>query len=100
MNRPRPRRQLHCSSARSPGEHCADRSLCHLRAPSLWRSRPTTPPGLRRPGRFTADEEAQFTVLSVLDAVSGSAYGTCHEDPELVERGLRTLARLRTAQRP
>ncbi|MFJ1662371.1 phosphotransferase [Streptomyces anthocyanicus] len=50
--------------------------------------------------RFTHEEEAQFTVLSVLDAVSGIAYGTAHADPELVERGLRTLARLRTAQRP
>ncbi|MFI5857393.1 phosphotransferase [Streptomyces parvulus] len=50
--------------------------------------------------RFTPDEEAQFTVLSVLDAVSGIAYGTAHADPELVERGRRTLARLRTAQRP
>ncbi|MGW2633588.1 phosphotransferase enzyme family protein [Streptomyces chattanoogensis] len=31
-----------------------------------------------------------------LDAVSGVAYGTAHNDPELVERGLRTLRRLRT----
>ncbi|MFI7087617.1 phosphotransferase [Streptomyces anulatus] len=54
--------------------------------------------GYGRP--FTPEEEAQFTVLSVLDAVSGIAYGTTHGDPELVERGLRTLARLRTAQRP
>ncbi|MER6719858.1 phosphotransferase [Streptomyces halstedii] len=50
--------------------------------------------------RFTRVEEAQFTVLSVLDAVSGIAYGTDHGDPELLERGLRTLARLRTEQRP
>ncbi|AWL42248.1 MULTISPECIES: phosphotransferase [unclassified Streptomyces] len=50
--------------------------------------------------RFQPEEEAQFTVLSVLDAVSGIAYGTAHGDPELVERGLRTLTRLRTEQRP
>ncbi|MFF4187158.1 phosphotransferase [Streptomyces sp. NPDC001691] len=49
---------------------------------------------------FTPEEEAQLTVLSVLDAVSGISYGTAHGDPELVERGLRTLARLRTEQRP
>ncbi|MFD7861355.1 phosphotransferase [Streptomyces sp. NPDC059783] len=49
---------------------------------------------------FTPEEEDQFTVLSVLDAVSGIAYGTAHKDPELVERGLRTLGRLRTEQRP
>ncbi|MFF4715249.1 phosphotransferase [Streptomyces eurythermus] len=50
--------------------------------------------------RFTPDEEAHLTVLSVLDAVSGISYGAAHGDPELVERGRRTLARLRTAQRP
>ncbi|MEU2251377.1 phosphotransferase [Streptomyces sp. NPDC019224] len=49
---------------------------------------------------FTPDEEAHLTVLSVLDAVSGISYGAAHDDPELVERGRRTLARLRTAQRP
>lgn len=54
--------------------------------------------GYGRP--FTQAEEAQLTVLSVFDAVSGISYGTAHSDPELVERGLHTLARLRTAQRP
>ncbi|MGW8989079.1 phosphotransferase [Streptomyces zhihengii] len=49
---------------------------------------------------FTPEEETQLTVLSVLDAVSGISYGTAHGDPELVERGLRTLARLRFAQHP
>ncbi|MFI2736662.1 phosphotransferase [Streptomyces sp. NPDC018711] len=49
---------------------------------------------------FTPEEEAQFTVLSVLDSVSGISYGTAHDDPGLVERGLRTLAQLRAAQRP
>jgi Ser/Thr protein kinase RdoA (MazF antagonist)/ADP-ribose pyrophosphatase YjhB (NUDIX family) len=46
---------------------------------------------------FTPQEEAQFTALSVLDCVSGISYGTSHGDPELVERGRRTLARLRAA---
>ncbi|MEU0670654.1 hypothetical protein ABZ508_32170 [Streptomyces lavendulocolor] len=50
--------------------------------------------------RFTPDEEAHLTILSVLDSVSGISYGTAHDDPELVERGRRTLARLRAAQRP
>lgn len=50
--------------------------------------------------RFTPDEEAHLTILSVLDSVSGISYGTAHGDPELVERGRRTLARLRAAQRP
>jgi hypothetical protein len=50
--------------------------------------------------RFTPDEEAHLTILSVLDSVSGISYGAAHNDPELVERGRRTLARLRAAQRP
>ncbi|CAL9586240.1 hypothetical protein SUDANB106_05147 [Streptomyces sp. enrichment culture] len=54
--------------------------------------------GYGRP--FTPEEEDQLTVLSVLDAVSGISYGTAHGDPELVERGHRTLARLRPAQHP
>ncbi|MFF9455918.1 aminoglycoside phosphotransferase/kinase family protein [Streptomyces flaveolus] len=41
---------------------------------------------------------AQLAVLSVLDAVSGISYGAAHGDPELVDRGHRTLARLRAAQ--
>ncbi|WP_435852004.1 phosphotransferase [Streptomyces rubradiris] len=49
---------------------------------------------------FTPEEEAQLTVLSVLDAVSGISYGVSHGDPELVERGRRTLARLRAVQHP
>ncbi|MGW5213486.1 phosphotransferase [Streptomyces sp. NPDC004051] len=49
---------------------------------------------------FTPEEEAQLAALSVLDSVSGISYGAAHGDPELVERGLRTLARLRAAQRP
>ncbi|MFC9930114.1 phosphotransferase [Streptomyces sp. NPDC127190] len=49
---------------------------------------------------FTREEEARFTVLSALDSVSGISYGAAHGDPELVERGRRTLARLRAAPRP
>ncbi|MDF6066755.1 hypothetical protein H8R03_33180 [Streptomyces sp. JH010] len=32
---------------------------------------------------------------AALDSVSGISYGLAHGDPELVERGQRTLARLR-----
>ncbi|MBQ0890608.1 phosphotransferase [Streptomyces sp. RM72] len=73
-----------------------------VRLSDAWHGRPdllqAVMDGYGRP--FTPEEEAQLTVLSVLDAVSGISYGTAHGDPELVERGLRTLARLRTAQRP
>ncbi|MFF9526641.1 phosphotransferase [Streptomyces achromogenes] len=54
--------------------------------------------GYGRP--FTPEEETRLTVLSVLDAVSSISYGTAHGDPELLERGRRTLARLRAAQHP
>lgn len=50
--------------------------------------------GYGRP--LTAVEEAHLTALSVLDALSGIQYGAAHGDPELVERGRRTLARHRT----
>ncbi|MFE7583574.1 hypothetical protein ACFU5Y_18715 [Streptomyces gardneri] len=73
-----------------------------VRLSDAWHGRPdlfqAVMGGYGRP--FTPEEEDQLTVLSVLDAVSGISYGTAHGDPELVERGLRTLARLRTAQRP
>ncbi|MFE2849765.1 phosphotransferase [Streptomyces lavendulae] len=45
---------------------------------------------------FTPDEENLLAVMAVLDSVSGIAHGAAHADPELVERGRRTLARLRT----
>ncbi|MFK0017322.1 phosphotransferase [Streptomyces sp. NPDC091027] len=73
-----------------------------VRLSDAWHGRPdlfqAVMDGYGRP--FTPEEEAQLTVLSVLDAVSGISYGTAHGDPELVERGLRTLARLRTEQHP
>lgn len=73
-----------------------------VRLSDAWHGRPdllaAVMDGYSRP--FTSEEEAQLMVLSVLDAVSGISYGAAHSDPELVERGLRTLARLRAAQRP
>lgn len=73
-----------------------------VRFSDAWHGRPdllqAVMDGYGRP--FTPEEEAQLTVLSVLDSVSGISYGTAHGDPELVERGRRTLARLRAAQRP
>ncbi|MGI5262396.1 phosphotransferase [Streptomyces angustmyceticus] len=50
--------------------------------------------------QLTPAEEEHLAVLSMLDAVSGIQYGAAHEDPELVERGRRTLARLRATGRP
>ncbi|MFF5019509.1 phosphotransferase [Streptomyces sp. NPDC001165] len=73
-----------------------------VRLSDAWHGRPdllqAVMDGYGRP--FTPEEEAQLTVLSLLDAVSGISYGAAHSDPELVERGLRAVARLRTAQRP
>ncbi|MFF9673599.1 phosphotransferase [Streptomyces eurythermus] len=73
-----------------------------VRLSDAWLGRPdlqeAVTDGYGRP--FTPQEEARLTVLSVLDAVSGISYGTSHNDPELVERGRRTLARLRTAGTP
>lgn len=45
--------------------------------------------------RLTPAEEARLVVDAALDSVSGIAFGAAHGDPELVERGRRTLARLR-----
>lgn len=44
---------------------------------------------------LTATEEARLGIDMALDAVSGIQFGSAHGDPELVERGHRTLARLR-----
>lgn len=44
---------------------------------------------------LTGAEEGRLVIDTALDAVSGIAYGTAHGDPEPVERGLRTLTRLR-----
>ncbi|WP_405893409.1 phosphotransferase [Streptomyces sp. NBC_01527] len=48
---------------------------------------------------LTAAEEARLLIDAALDSVSGIAYGAAHGDPELVERGRRTLARLRAEHR-
>ncbi|WP_221354654.1 phosphotransferase [Streptomyces beigongshangae] len=48
---------------------------------------------------LTATEEACLVIDAALDSVSGIAYGVAHRDPELVERGRRTLARLRAEHR-
>ncbi|MEU0027471.1 phosphotransferase [Streptomyces sp. NPDC006335] len=48
---------------------------------------------------LTAAEEARLVIDAALDSVSGIAYGAVHGDPELVERGRRTLARLRAEHR-
>ncbi|MER5202506.1 phosphotransferase [Streptomyces sp. NPDC002825] len=50
--------------------------------------------GYGRP--LTVTEEAHLVASAALDSVSGIAFGTRTGDPELVERGRRTLARLRT----
>ncbi len=50
--------------------------------------------GYGRP--LTGTEEAHLVASVALDSVSGIAFGTRTGDPELVERGRRTLARLRT----
>ncbi|GAA2255658.1 hypothetical protein GCM10010430_44340 [Kitasatospora cystarginea] len=44
---------------------------------------------------LTAEEAERLDCEEALDALSGIAYGTSHDDPEVVERGRRTLARLR-----
>lgn len=44
---------------------------------------------------LTAVEEARLVIDAALDSVSGISYGAAHGDPELIERGRRTLARLR-----
>jgi len=46
---------------------------------------------------LTAIEEEHLIVEAALDSVSGIQFGARHGDPELVERGKRTLKRLRTA---
>ncbi|MFJ1756461.1 NUDIX domain-containing protein [Kitasatospora sp. NPDC088134] len=70
-----------------------------VRLADLWAHRPdllaALADGYGRP--FTAAELEYLTVLEALDAVSGIQYGAASGDLELLERGLRTLARLRTA---
>ncbi|MFF1798384.1 NUDIX hydrolase, partial [Kitasatospora sp. NPDC058263] len=50
--------------------------------------------------QLSETEEEHLAVHQVLDAVSGIQYGAANEDPELLERGRRTLARMRATHRP
>ncbi|MFJ8676258.1 phosphotransferase [Streptomyces sp. NPDC093589] len=49
--------------------------------------------------KLTPAEEERLAFDSALDALSGIQHGTAHGDPELLERGRRTLARLRAEDR-
>ncbi|MER8084237.1 phosphotransferase [Streptomyces sp. NPDC094048] len=72
-----------------------------VRLSDAWSGRPdlfkAVMDGYGRP--FTRAEEQHLVVLAVLDSVSGIAYGAAHGDLELLERGRRTLARLRVTGR-
>ncbi|ORT60714.1 phosphotransferase [Streptomyces sp. CB03238] len=73
-----------------------------VRLSDAWAGRPdlyeAVMDGYGRP--FTPGEEDHLAVLAVLDALSAIQYGAARGDPELVERGHRTLGRLRTTGRP
>lgn len=68
-----------------------------VRLSDAWAGRPDLftafMTGYGRP--LTSAEQARLVIDAALDSVSGIAYGMSHGDPELVERGWRTLARLR-----
>ncbi|WP_349637129.1 phosphotransferase [Streptomyces sp. RerS4] len=49
---------------------------------------------------LTPAEELRLDCEAAFDAVSGIAYGTSHDDPEVTERGHRTLRRLHACQHP
>lgn len=72
-----------------------------VRLSDAWAGRPAVYEAfLAGYGRqLTAAEEARLVIDAALDAVSGISFGTTHGDPELVERGRRTLARLRAEHR-
>ncbi|MGP3690303.1 NUDIX domain-containing protein [Streptomyces sp. IBSNAI002] len=75
----------------------ATRDMVRLR--DTWAGRP----GLRAAfldgyGRpLTPTEELRLECETAFDAVSGIAYGISHDDPEVAERGRRTLLRLHAA---
>ncbi|MFJ3728222.1 NUDIX domain-containing protein [Streptomyces sp. NPDC090045] len=50
--------------------------------------------------QLTPAEELRLDCEAGFDAVSGIAYGTSHGDPEVTERGHRTLRRLHATRRP
>ncbi|MFF1907242.1 phosphotransferase [Kitasatospora sp. NPDC058218] len=72
-----------------------------VRMSDAWTSRPDLHEAVMAGyGRHLSQaEEQHLAVHAVLDAVSGIQYGAANHDPELVERGRRTLARLRTTHR-
>ncbi|MFD6916890.1 phosphotransferase [Streptomyces virginiae] len=72
-----------------------------VRLSDAWTGRPDLRAAfLNGYGRaLTPAEELRLDCEAAFDAVSGVAYGTSHDDPEVTERGHRTLRRLRT-QRP
>ncbi|MEU8794597.1 phosphotransferase [Streptomyces sp. NPDC048643] len=67
-----------------------------VRLSDAWHGRPDLLAaflaGYGRP--LTPAEQARLVIDAALDSVSAIAYGSAHADPELVERGRRTLARL------
>lgn len=67
-----------------------------IRISDTWANAPGRQAAMFRGyGRSLSPDEAQaLQGLSALDALSGIQYGTAHSDPELVERGHRTLHRL------
>ncbi|WP_327327587.1 NUDIX domain-containing protein [Streptomyces sp. NBC_01210] len=68
-----------------------------VRLSDVWDGRPDLREaflaGYGRP--FTAVEEERMECEAAFDALSGLGYGHTHGDPEVAERGQRTLARLR-----
>ncbi|MFK0256399.1 hypothetical protein [Streptomyces sp. NPDC090445] len=108
--RHRLRRRPPCKATRPAGDTVsAETKRCAyapavrdwLRFSDAWAHRPDLRDGFREGyGRpLTGLEEEHLAAEAVLDAVSGIAYGTAQADPEVAERGRRTLQRLRTAQR-
>ncbi|MEU2828714.1 phosphotransferase [Streptomyces lavendulae] len=73
-----------------------------VRLSDTWTGRPDLRAafldGYGRP--FTPTEELRLQCEAAFDAVSGIAYGTSHDDPEVTERGHRTLRRLHATPRP
>lgn len=71
-----------------------------VRLSDTWTGRPDLRAafldGYGRP--LTPAEELRLDCEAAFDAVSGIAYGTSHEDPEVTERGHRTLRRLHTSR--
>ncbi|MFB7947994.1 phosphotransferase [Kitasatospora phosalacinea] len=86
--------ERHLDAART---HLAPGDADFVRLADLWAGRPDLLEALTDGyGRtFTTAELEYLTVLEALDAVSGIQYGAAAGDPELLERGLRTLTRLR-----